>query len=179
MRAVRDSGLPVIAINTSVRLAPWAAALYACDLNWWRTYREDHETFAGEKWSMDHEARRFGVNWVRAIDGGGLSGLPGVIRHGRNSGHQAVSLALAWGARRVILLGFDCGPDASGRKHWHADHPARCGNPSAQEFDLWERSHAILARDCAAAGLEIINASRATRLECYRRASLLEALREP
>lgn len=150
--------------------------MYACDLAWWRTYREDHEPFQGEKWTMDSEARRFGVNWVRAVSGAGLSGAPGVIRHGDNSGHQAISLALEWGAERVILLGFDCGPDAHGRKHWHADHPPQCGNPSSGEFDLWERSHTALARDVAASGREIINCSRATRLECYRRADLGETL---
>lgn len=38
---------------------------------------------------------------------------------GHNSGCGAVNLALMLGARRVLLLGFDCQIPASGKSHWH------------------------------------------------------------
>lgn len=41
------------------------------------------------------------------------------IGYGYNSGCSAVNLALLFGARRVILLGFDCQLGAQGQTHWH------------------------------------------------------------
>jgi len=45
---VRAAGMPAIVINTTHRLAPWAAMLYAADIEWWQhPSNADAATFAG------------------------------------------------------------------------------------------------------------------------------------
>lgn len=88
-----------------------------------------------------------------------------------NSGAAALAQAAWWGARRVVLLGYDCG-HTGGRKHWHPDHPGKLGN--ADSVGEWPAHFAaILPR---LRGIEVINASRETALRLFPRASLEEAL---
>ncbi|HCE6817724.1 hypothetical protein ACSBR8_21920 [Pseudomonas aeruginosa] len=89
----------------------------------------------------------------------------------QNSGAGAASLAAFWGARRIILLGYDC-QKTGGRAHWHGDHPAALGN--AGSVDKWPSQFRQLAAHLA--GLEVINCSRETALEAFPRRPLEEVL---
>lgn len=91
--------------------------------------------------------------------------------HFQNSGAGAASLAAFWGARRIILLGYDC-QKTGGRAHWHGDHPAGLGN--AGSVDKWPAQFRLLASHLA--GLEVINCSRETALQAFPRRPLEEVL---
>ncbi len=149
------------------------------DRAWWITHAGN---VAGdfELWtSSDHVARTFGLNWVRAEPGGGVSTTPGTIRHGGNSGFQAVSLALHFGAARVVLLGYDM-QFTDGRTHWHGDHRGTAknpmGNPIAKRMKDWIGRFEQLAAEAA---VPIVNATRQTALACFPRATIEEALCGP
>jgi hypothetical protein len=157
---VEKSGLPAVVTNTTFRLCPWAAALYANDLKWWKVYHDEVATeFRGRRFSGSVVAQKYGAEWFR-----GLS----------NSGAGAISLALAGGASRVILLGYDCGPAADGRTHWHGDHPRELSN--AASMLKWAAQFAAAARHAARRGVTVINTSRRTSLNCFPRAPLENAL---
>lgn len=163
----------VVVVNTSFQRAPWADALYACDHGWWKTWFQ-RASFAtsSEFWTIDRRAaQEFGLRLVALAACGGHGGRPGAIRHWRNSGFQAVQLALQAGAARVVLLGFDMKFTAEGRKHWHADHAGR--NPAARSFKGWIAGFDALA---AAAPVPIVNASADTALACFPRMPLAAAL---
>lgn len=98
-----------------------------------------------------------------------MSRDPAVINEGGNSGYQAMNIAYHAGARRLVLLGFDMQRTA-GRSHWFGDHPGRMNVPSP--YEQWVAAFRPLAADLAAAGVEVINASRATALDCFTRAEL-------
>lgn len=88
-----------------------------------------------------------------------------------NSGAAAIMLAAWWCARRIILLGYDC-QHTGARRHWHADHPQGLGN--ADGVDLWPgQFRAVLPH---LYGAHVVNASRATALTLFDRASLAAAL---
>lgn len=131
----------------------------------------------GELWSGSFEAaRRFRLSWARVEEY--CRGLPKretCISDGRNSGHQALGLAYLFGARRIILLGYDF-QRTGGRAHWHADHPPQIGNLAA-DLDGWQASMSQLARDIAKQGVEVVNCTRETALTCFSRAELAAALR--
>ena len=87
---------------------PWADALWAMDKVWWERYAaEAKANFCGELLTLS--ANPFGIKTAR-------------IEHYRNSGGGAVSLAIARGAKRIILLGYDM-QKTGGMSHWHGDHP--------------------------------------------------------
>jgi hypothetical protein len=82
-----------------------------------------------------------------------------------------MSAAIHASALRLILLGYDC-QHTGGKSHWHGDHPVGLGN--AGRVEAWHDEFAKLGRDHAQ--VEILNATRETALECFKRVDLEDAL---
>jgi hypothetical protein len=111
------------------------------------------------------------------LKNGGMMGLstdPTALRTGRNSGYQAVNLAVLLGAARIILLGYDMGIGADGRKHWHPDHPNDTDRAEivASRYASFRRMFDTIADPLAALGVEVLNCSRHTALTCFQRRGL-------
>jgi hypothetical protein len=153
----------VVAVNTTFRLAPWADALFAMDRKWWDAYAaEVREHFRGECFTSSAECRCHG-----------LRKLPRFRPYG-NSGAGAIALAAKLGAARAILLGYDM-QKTGGHTHWHGSHPKGLGD--AGSLPKWPAQFAALAGDLRRTrGMEVVNASRATALQSFPRASLEELL---
>lgn len=100
---------------------------------------------------------------------------PGVIGWGSNGGFQAINLAGQFGARRIILCGFDCSLVKG--IHYHGRHPAPLNNPKQASVDKWRAQLDAQAPLLLAMGIEVINASPHSALTAYPRRDLLEALR--
>lgn len=90
-----------------------------------------------------------------------------MIHTGGNSGYQALNLAYLWGAKRVILMGFDM-KRTGGMTHFHGDHQG-LNNPYDGMLSQWVKNFELIARDLAAAGVEVLNATRETALTCFKR----------
>lgn len=162
---VRAACVPTVVTNTTFRTCLWADALFAFDPSWWRAYLpEIRETFRGRLFSQTLSPMR-GVTCTRAV---------ALWRPWPNSGACAVSLAIASGAARVVMLGFDCGFDGK-RKHHHGDHPAPL--PNCDSMPRWPRQFERLARYAEARAVPVLNATRTTALEHFPRADLSDALR--
>ncbi len=78
------------------------------------------------------------------------------------------------GAMRIILLGFDC--SISNGSHWHGDHTA-LDNPTAANVKRWHGEFARVAAQLRES-VNIINSSRQTALNCFRRLPLEAAISE-
>jgi len=84
---------------------------------------------------------------------------------------QLFKLLLVKIAVKRILLGFDC-QKTGGKSHWHGDHPKHLGN--AGRIEAWHDEFLKLKNDFA--HVEIVNATRETALECFKRVDLGDAL---
>lgn len=164
----------VIAIKHAVEWAPWADVLYACGSDgskWWTRNREAVEAFGGLRYTLDPAAER----WAQVLAQTGVTGLetePTGIRTGRNSGYQAINLAVHFGARRIVLLGYDMQPDAQDRDHFFGQH----WHGSRVPFRVFTDLFASLVEPLCALGVEVLNATRRTALTCFPRVTLAEAL---
>jgi hypothetical protein len=172
----RGKGL-TIAVSESWRMAPWADVLYACDLAWWK-HRGGVPDFAGLKLSRQ-DATALGV--AKAPDPARLGSDSAFTVSGGNSGYQAILLAAGHlleqgGARRILLLGFDCQDGPAGEKHWHGRHPAPLNNPGPANYARWLGWFDRLAPALAGLGVEVINCSRATAIAAFPRMDLETAL---
>ena len=164
---VRAFGHPVIVTNTTFRRCPWADVLVGFDARWWKVYgAEVQATFPGRKISASPLALRYGAESPYSDGRPWFDIYP-------NSGCCAAAIAIAGGASRVVLLGYDAGFNV-GRKHWHDDHPAELEN--AASVADWPRLFKILAQRARRSGVHIVNASRRTALECFPRVELEAAL---
>lgn len=165
----------VLAVNCTHLLVPWADAMYAGDGQWWDRYHVEVEDFRGEKWTWsEHAALRYRLNRVRRAEGQGLCRKRLEVHSGGNSGYQAVNLAFHFGARRMVLLGFDMHRNAGG--HWHGEHDGMLSAP-ANHLPVWRQAFGRMAFDLRAEGVQVINATEGTALDCFPRMPLAEALR--
>lgn len=160
----------VLAIKDAIRLAPWADWLYACDAKWWKRYG-DALKFAGEKYTLDHMARSY-ATVLRNTGETGIETDPTGLRTGKNSGYQAINLAVHKGARRIVLLGYDMQADMTGRDHWFGAHPWRTRPP----YELFLAIFPTIVAPLHALGIEVLNATRRTALRCFPCVTLEEAL---
>jgi hypothetical protein len=128
------------------------------DRQWWDTYRAEVLTdFAGDRFSSNPVA-----GGVERVD---------IKPHG-NSGAGAIALAARFGAKRIILVGYDC-QHTGGKKHWHGDHPRNLGN--AGSIERWPAKFAAMAKELPR-DVEVINCSRETALDCFPRAALEDVM---
>lgn len=165
----------VMVVNCTFRLLPDADVLYAGDLQWWERYGAEAAVFAGEKWTRDETAaRRYDLHRVGRKEGRGLCRERGFVHAGGNSGFQAVNLAWHFGARRIVLLGFDMHRKDGG--HWHGEHEGMLSAPSSH-IAVWRREFQVLAVDLREEGVQVINATEGSALTCFTKMSLREALR--
>lgn len=164
----------VIVVNNCYQLAPWADVLYAADYKWWR-WHKGAPGFAGLKYTASPEATMWpDVQCLRVSGRSGLSLDPQSIRTGSNSGYQAINLAVHFGASRILLLGYDMQFGPLGQEHWHGKHPDR----SRPLVNIFLPLFSTLVEPLREVGVEVINCSRATRLTCFPRATLQQALIE-
>lgn len=169
----------VIAVNDAYRLAPWAEALYACDAKWWMAHN-GVPGFAGAKWSLDTPnwaTLRNRLTDVQLLENTGAQGLepsPTGLRTGKNSGYQAINLAVHYGAQRILLLGYDMQPARSGQSHWFGEHPhpIRTVSPYPYFLGMFDSLRDPLRE----LQIEVINCSRETALTCFPRQPLAAAL---
>lgn len=162
---IQAAGMPTIVVNNCFRIAPWADVLYAMDSAWWRHYGgEALRSFPGDK-----------LSYV-PIRMPGVSSTKGQIfpTGWGNSGSYAISVGVITGAKRIILIGYDCSLSPDGRAHWHEDHPNPMGN--ATSIATWPRKFALVSNYARSHGCLVINCSRHTELKCFVRSTLAEQL---
>lgn len=104
----------------------------------------------------------------------GLSFTPGYIVTGSNSGYQAVNLAVQFGAKRILLLGFDM--TIARGIHWHGPHGDGLKNPSDGTCLTWRTLFAAAVPDLKQAGVEVINVTPNSALTCFPMRALTDVL---
>lgn len=165
---------PVIAVNDTYRLAPWADVLYACDAKWWAVHA-GVPTFTGLKYALEPAAGRWpGVQILSNTGDRGVELEPTGLRTGKNSGYQAINLAVHLGARRIVLLGYDLQASDPAHSHFFGQHPHPIRRDSP--YALFRDYFAFLLAPLEAIGVELVNCTRETALACVPRVPLEAAL---
>jgi hypothetical protein len=183
--ADRLKGRRVIVVNSSCVLAPWADVLYFTDSGWYEPRRETVANWPGLVVSMSRTAKRELPDKVKRVKGEGDPAFPVTyfppmgspfIRQGRSSGHTAVAVAIALGAARVVLLGYDMRV-VDGREHCHSEYTGeRDLEQYAREFvpafEGWNVAAAL-------AGVEILNCTPGSAVTEFPFADLDDVLSRP
>lgn len=197
LRAARVMHLcRVVVVNDAYLWAPWADAHYAADSHWHRWHeagidkpaldltaeqvRERWAAFRGERCSIEcaggnvtNPAVHILRNRTHPKHAVGLSTDRGALITGRNSGFQALNLAVLAGARRVLLVGFDGAPAADGRSHFHGAHPRP--TPDAA-FGLYREAMAAARAPLQLAGVEVLNCTPGSAIDAFPMADLRAVL---
>lgn len=181
-------GRRVITINDSYQLCPFAEFVYFCDTKWYRWHEDkpafrQHtgtkvrlEPYAGEQPLPEPvKVLRNDTQAEHSGETGGLCLEPDGLRTGRNSGYQCINLAFHLGATRIVLLGYDMKPGEGGQVHWFGNHPKPT---KATVFkDAMLEHFPTLVDPLADAGVEIINCTPGSAIECFPKRDLSDLLK--
>ena len=168
----------VIAVNDSYLLAPWADLLYFADHRWWEWHKAKPAfvAHAGIKVTIENTGmliRDEAVHMLHNSGGELLSDAPNGIHTGSNGGYQAINIAYLAGAKRILLLGYDMKFPA-GKSHWHGGHEIKV--PESHYTGLYAVKFKTMLPQLKKAGVEVINCSIGSSIQCFPFAPLAEAL---
>lgn len=153
---IAASGLPVMAVNNSWQRFSDLYALYAGDLSWWKANYDDVPSGQFRRITASVAASRAfaGLEYRRYTKND----------ESNNSGASCIEFAADCGARKIILVGYDC--SLRHGTHWHGDHDkAGLRNPTHISLDKWQGE--FLRARTRWPEVEIVNCSRYTELKCY------------
>lgn len=171
-----------IAVNDVYTIAPFADIVFASDAAWWRHHQFllNQPHVRGQRWTHDHngsawpkEASGHGLHVIRGKNLNGLSRDPSIIHFGGNSGFQAINLAVHCKVKKIILLGFDCMKHGE-KSHFFGSHPRHLEKDSP--YALFRQHFKTAATDLADMGIDVVNCTRITSLQCFKQAQLREVL---
>lgn len=178
--------LPVIAIKENVDLAPWADVVYGCDTPWWK-HRRGLPEYCGLKIGFYPQIAQLfpDVKTIKIKEKSKhpkksyvdefLLDEPGLIGSGRNSGFQAFNLAVQFGAKRILLVGYDMttrpGVHWYGRNSW-----VGANNPDDNWFRTCVGFMTAAGSVCQKIGVEVVNASPYSEIRCFPKMSIDDTL---
>lgn len=192
VRAAHKAGkVRCIAVNDAYLWAEFADVLYAADSQWWAwqeaglpkpllgmsgyQVRDRFHAFAGERCSIERSGNNITDEAVhilrnRRAQEQRLSLEPGELATapGKNSGFQAINLAVLAGAKRIPLLGIDGRPG-----HFHGGHP----RPTPEHFyDAMRRAFSAAEKAFLDAGVSVVNCSPGSAVDSFPKMKLEDAL---
>lgn len=99
----------------------------------------------------------------------------GSLGFGGNSGFQALNLAVQFGCRNIILVGYDMHDQAG--VHWHGKHTGNLRNPTKKSLARWRGVLDGQAEPLKRMGVTVLNASPNSALTAYPKMTFEAALR--
>jgi len=168
----------IIGVNNVYMLGDWVDSVFFGDCAWYLVHRLNLAKFAGLKvtccprFADKPEQRCEGIKYL-AKDGKryGISDNPTKVSWNHNSGAAAISLAVHFGVKRIILLGFDMCLGDKG-SHWHGSH----GNKKPPPFARHLKGFPAIAEDAKKIGVEVLNTSPMSTIEVFPKVSIKELL---
>ncbi len=159
-----------IATNNSYLLAPWAEALFFMDWKWFEQHENRLKRYHGLKITIAAQGRgKKGILFCERGSRNLLGPYSWVINHGNNSGYCGINLAVHFGAKRIILVGFDMA--LRDKKHnYHDEHERMMkDNVYREEFLPCFDS---LPDGLKERGVEVLNATPESALKTFPFVSL-------
>lgn len=161
----------VIAVNVAYKIGPWIDVMFFGDTSTWTDEKNNLQFFKGLKVSCAGglEKER-SLKWMareprKKI---GISDNPSLLAWNHNSGSAAINLAVHFGVKRIILLGFDMKLDANKNQHWHKMY--------SSDLKLVERTMAKhlagfpqMKADLDRMHIEVLNANPDSKIDVFRK----------
>lgn len=178
----------VIGINNAYQIGVWIDVLFFGDSHWYMIHRSKLATWPGLKVCCD---QKFGNRPQKQMEGikflerdkdrrNGITSDPSKVSWNANSGAAAISLAHHLGVKRIYLLGFDMMVDPlTHYSHWHGSHmPPGQKAKRPPPFGKHLKGFPAIAKDAEELRLKIYNVNPLSKIDCFPKVTLEEALQE-
>lgn len=177
----------VIGVNNTYRIGDWIDVLFFGDCGWYIMHKAMIANFPKLKVTC---CDRFSNKPIEHCEGikylakdkqktRGISNDPTTVSWNSNSGSAAISLAVHFGVKRIVLLGFDMALDGNNVSHWHGSHlpgGQKVRPKRSPPFKRHMMGFPVIATDAKNLGLEILNCSPISTITEFPKISLKEAL---
>ena len=170
-------GKHVIASNLSYQLGNWIPVMYFCDKGFYLTNRELLLGFHNLKvtdvslpirYANDH----VNIKKMRRDNRAGISKDRDCICWNRNSGGGAINLAVHFGVKRILLLGYDMKSQKNGQPRWHVGQRNYSVATGDRTYERFLRMYPFIARHAKERGVEILNVTDDSALDVFPKVSL-------
>lgn len=169
------SHMPRFGVNNAFQLG--LDVHLACNWQWWDEYWPEIKDDPCEKWTpRKKSADKYGVNYIEEVWIDGLSTNKTKIAAHHGSGPQIVNIALHYGVKRMLLIGWDMRyPDKVSDKqyksdrHYFGEYPSKLQHwpktgAQGQLEGLIKEMETIKPEDY---GIEIINCTPNSAMKCF------------
>lgn len=167
-----------IAVNVAYKIGPWIDVVFFGDVSTWAEDKNELIKFKGLRVTcasgLDNDTRLKHLQRNdKPVKRGqtrrdAISTDPSVLSWNNNSGSASINLAVHFGVKRIILLGFDMKLDEDSNQHWH-----KLYTTSKLQLESTFRRHlspfSSMKEDLDKLGIEVINANPDSRIECFQR----------
>ena len=161
----------VIAVNVAYKIGNWIDAVFFGDPSTWQEDKANLIQFKGLRVTCANELNNdTRLKWLQrdTRKKHGISNNPEMVAWNSNSGAACINLAVHFGVKRIILLGFDMNTDAGKNQHWHKFYSTK-----QTQLESTFRRHLvgfpIIKQDLDALGIEIINANPDSAITAFPR----------
>lgn len=172
----------VIGVNNAYQIGSWIDALFFGDCSWYLVHKNSLSKWPGLKVTCcprfesrskkESESIKFLKKDSRRW---GLSNNPSTVCWNSNSGAAAISLAVHFGAKRIVLLGFDMNMEGV-TSHWHGSHGHPGDKVKKPPFKRHLRGFPAIAEEAKQKGVEILNANLNSTIDVFQKVTLEDVL---
>ncbi len=190
----------IITVNNAFTIAPFADAHISCNDDWWEHYWPKsavlREMDCPKYTWYEHIAKRYDIQYVKAIVKDGLSTDPRIIHINHGSGPMGINLALHLGIKKLLLVGHDMkfAKDYNGLqrkagstdRHFFGEYPkelqhwpsVKIGKSKPGVIDGLIESYKKMIPDLEKSDMKVINCTPNTALKCFPLSTLETELKE-
>lgn len=169
-------GRRVISVNNAYQLGDWDV-LYWGDCRWLLWHRDEVLSWPGLRVTTCLHQKNLPwvrvLRWVRRENG--ITTDPGELRWNLSSGACAINLAVHFGVKRIVLLGYDMRV-VDGKNNWHEGHSRDVG-PKVNRYSRFLLPFEKIAADLERIDVECLNATPGSALTVFPIVELRDALR--
>ena len=164
-------GKHIVAVNNAYRLFPKAEALYFMDTVWYNWHAVELMEFKGLMYTTARQLKdKHRVKFLNHGQRKGIDDRPDHLSKGTSSGYGGIGVAIAYGVKEVIILGFDMCRDEDGNHNYHNDHRRPVKDTIYEDAHML--SFPALVPACKERGITIINCNLDSALECFPKEEL-------
>lgn len=155
----------VIAVNNAYQLGNWIDVTFYGDCRWFNWHGKALLEFPGLKvTACDSHVGKPGIRAVKRRNAPfGIATNRNQLGWNLNSGACAINLAVHFGVKKIVLLGFDMRL-IDDKHNWHEEHHNR---PNRDPYQRFLRPFPNIANDLETLGVECVNACPGSALEVF------------
>lgn len=183
LKSIRDkrktnlSSARAIGVNDAFLLGDWVDVCWFGDTRWYDWNRPKLLDFPNIKACCCPalgKPPRPGIKVLKRINVPGLTRDAQSVSWNRSSGSSAISLAVHFGVKRIVLLGFDM-DTKRGAHNWHSNHKVKGHSPTSP-YSRFLKPFDAIAKDAKDMGVEIVNCNMDSKITQFPKMPLTEAV---